>query len=142
MRKPGNLDAALRFWQSKFDSLATEVDELTQRHRSLEDTRDHCRQQTVSEHTSVVASQAMAGQSLMALHRNLLAYDRYDRTAAVQQRALSVQIEEKRGQMLTLKRKLKQVETIKTSAEQAAAMTAQRRLDEDAAYLHLIRRRN
>lgn len=142
MRKQGNLDAALRFWQSKYDSLATELDQLTQRHRSLGDTRDQRRLQAVNERTSVVASQAIVGQSLMALHRNLIAYDRSDRTAAAQQHALSMQIEEKRGQMLTLKLKLKQVETIKTSAEQVAAAAAQRRMDEEAAYLHLIRNRN
>ena len=142
MSKAGNLEAALRFWQSKYDSLATEVDQLTHRHRSLGDTRDHRRRQAVEEHTDVVASHVMVGQSLMALHRNLIACDRYDRTAAAQQHALTVQIEEKRGQMLSLKRKLKQVETIKTSAEQAEAAAAQRRLDEEAAYLHLIRSRN
>ena len=136
------LNAALRFWQSRYDSLATEVDQLRMRHQSLEDLCDRSKRQAVDQHKVTLAAEAMAGESLIRLHSHLVAHNRYAEQTTVHQSALSRQIEEKRSHMLVLKRKLKQVESIRDTAERKQASAAQRRIDEEAAYLHLIRRQD
>lgn len=141
MKTAHRLDGALRFWQSRYDTLAMEVDHLVVRHRALQGNRDQARREAAQKHERVICGNATAGNSLHSLHTHLVAHGRYDQRNATQQQALNVQIEEKRSQMQVLKQKLKQVESIRTNAERAHASSMQRRLDEEASYLFLIRNR-
>jgi hypothetical protein len=135
------LDAALRFWKSRYDALAMELDQLMNSHRTLERARIEHKERTVEQHRNTVGAGNAPGESLLALHRNLVAHGRYDQRTALQQHALTDRIVAKRDEMAALKRKLRQVETIKAGAERSAATATNRRLEEDAAYLFLIRNR-
>jgi cell division protein FtsB len=134
-----NLDAALRFWQGRYDTLAAALDQLRRRHRSLGELRDHDRQLMTKRHELTVSGPVSLGRSLSALHSQLVAHAWHDERTAAQQRAVSEQIERTRNEMQILKAKLKQVEKMITRATRAEAVAVGRRLDAEAGYLHLIR---
>jgi hypothetical protein len=133
------LDSALRFWQSRYDTIALELDHLLQRHRALQTARDERSRETRQRHEETVTARSTVGNSLLALHAHLTAHSRYDTRTSVQQQAVATQIEEKRSQLTALRRKLKQVETIRDRAEETRESEMRRKVEEEAAYLFLIR---
>jgi hypothetical protein len=141
MKGVGRLNHALRFWQSRYDSLALELDVLVAHHQALNDQREHRRRTLAERRQRAVHIKETHGTSLLALHSQLVAHNQHEERAATQQQALRTQIEVKRSEMMTLRRKLRQVEIIKTASERAQINAQQRRIDEQAAYLHLIRNR-
>ena len=138
-RRDFKLAPAERLWQSQHDLLEIEIRQLLELRRSVEEQRQSQRADLSQRHEDLAQPGDKPGEELNAFHsfRNMTA--RADSRLSSDLAKLSQAVAKKQDDLQHVKRKLKQVDLLREQFDREQKYKSERRIEEEAAYLFLIR---